>query len=489
MLTDREREFRLRPRKPRGAGGRNEIVAWSVLYKAVMRHARMTRKAKKRGSSQVSASSKRRFNQRCVVRVIYSRNTVRGQWSAHGRYVARESTARGDSDKARGFDGQAESILIAERLDGWQRAGDERMWKFIISPEFGEQIDLKRLTRLLMDRIECDLGGTGMEWIAVTHQNTEHAHIHVALRGVDRDGHAVHLPREFIKHGMREIAEDLCTKQLGYRTKLDAVNAERREVNQYRYTSLDRTISRLAQNGEGSGLNPLRVMLPDPDTIGQNDGARVRNQRVRQRLIALQRMGLAKPAQANEWRVQADFESVLRSMQKIGDRQKTLAAHGALMSDARLPIETLDGRDWKILEGRVLVHGEEETGREAGRSYLMLEGTDARVHHIFYTPEIEEARNRGQLRVGSFVRLRKYMVGATPLVETEDLGDAEAILRNKRYLHETARRLVKRGIVPEEAGWGGWLGRYEAAVRRTVLDGESTKAAEIARSRNNARGR
>jgi hypothetical protein len=61
-------------------------------------------------------------------------------------------------------------------------------------------------------------------------------------------------------------------------------------------------------------------------------------------------------------------------MQKIGDRQKTLAAHVVLMSDPRLMIESSDNRTWKVLEGRVLMHGEEEDGRDAGRSYLMLEG-------------------------------------------------------------------------------------------------------------------
>ena len=48
--------------------------------------------------------------------------------------------------------------------------------------------------------------------VAATHHNTEHPHIHVALRGVDRDGHALRLHRDFIKQGMREIAEDLCLR-------------------------------------------------------------------------------------------------------------------------------------------------------------------------------------------------------------------------------------------------------------------------------------
>ena len=62
------------------------------------------------------------------MRVMYSRNVVRGQWGAHGRYVARESAARGDGDRAGGFDDRADSVAIAQRLVGRQRAGDERIW-------------------------------------------------------------------------------------------------------------------------------------------------------------------------------------------------------------------------------------------------------------------------------------------------------------------------------------------------------------------------
>jgi hypothetical protein len=451
----------------------------------------MTRKAKKRESPNTGATAPvRRFNQRCVVRVIYSRNTAKGQWGAHGRYVARESAVRGDGGRTAGFDGGGESIAIARRLDAWQRAGDERMWKIIVSPEFGEQLDLKRLTRELVGRIERELGGGQLEWVAVTHRNTEHPHVHVALRGVDRNGHALRLDRDFVKRGMREIAEDFCTSQLGYRAELDAVMAERREVNQYRYTSLDRAISRSAIKTEGNrDSDCLRLSVPDPKTVGRQDGARLRDQHILQRLIALRRMGLAEPVGPNDWSVRRDFESVLRSMQKIGDRQKTLAAQGIPMSDPRLTIETVDDRDWKMLEGRVLVHGEEEDGSQAGRSYLMLEGTDARVHHISYTPEIEEARNRGRLRTNSFVRLRRYMVGGSPLVDVEDLGDAESILRNRRYLHQTGQQLAKRGIIPEEDGWGGWLGRYQTWLREVALEIERTGKRALDHHRDGPRGR
>jgi hypothetical protein len=74
-------------------------------------------------------------------------------------------------------------------------------------------------------------------------------------------------------------------------------------------------------------------------------------------------------------------------MQRTSDRQRTLAAHGALLSDERLPMEVLDWRQVASVEGRVLVHGQDE---QTGRSYLMLEGTDAKVHFINYSREIEE---------------------------------------------------------------------------------------------------
>ena len=108
------------------------------------------------------------------------------------------------------------------------------------------------------------------------------------------------------------------------------------------------------------------------------------------------------------------------------------------MSDERLPIEVLDLRQVTSVEGRVLVHGQDE---QTGRNYLMLEGTDAKVHFIQYTPEMEEARSRGELRVNSFVRLRKLSgtarldvsdlaIGSATL-EVSDLGDAEKLLKNR----------------------------------------------------------
>jgi hypothetical protein len=197
-------------------------------------------------------------------------------------------------------------------------------------------------------------------------------------------------------------------------------------------------------------------------------------------------MGVAESTGSNTWRLRRDFEQILRAMQRAADRQRTLAAHGVVMSDERLPIEVLDPAQMTSVEGRVLVHGQDE---QTGRNYLMLEGTDAKVHYIHYTPEVEEARSRGELRTNSFARLRKLPVDRALMVDVIDLGDAEMLLSNPRYLGETARQLLKRGIMPTEDGWGGWLGRYQAAICRTTSEIEERKERDLVRGRRGVRSR
>jgi hypothetical protein len=95
------------------------------------------------------------------------------------------------------------------------------------------------------------------------------------------------------------------------------------------------------------------------------------------------------------------------------------------------------------------VHGEEDTERQAGRSYLMLEGTDGQVHYIYYTPEMEEARSRGELRANSFVRLRKQFSEGHPAPKIEGPGDSDAILRNQAVSEKPCRASIGGGLPRE----------------------------------------
>src|SRR5207253_6495970 len=154
------------------------------------------------------------------------------------------------SKKGFGFDSFDQSIPIAATLAQWQSSGDPRLFKIIISPEFGDRLDLEKLTRELMERMEVDLG-TKLQWVATIHDNTQYPHVHVALRGARDDGRGLRLDRDYVKNGIRANAQDAATAQIGYRTQLDAQEAQRRETDQKRFTSLDRILARNNQTDSG----------------------------------------------------------------------------------------------------------------------------------------------------------------------------------------------------------------------------------------------
>jgi type IV secretory pathway VirD2 relaxase len=487
MSSSDERDFRLRPRKPPVPKSQKEPRVWALAFKRIMHYARMNRSGKqpKWKANTAPKVGVRAHFQRCAVRVTYTRNATRGQWGAHGRYLARESATVDADAKECGFNPAEKGIDVAARLNEWQSSHDQLLWKLILSPEFGDRLDLERLTRDTMARMEQDLG-TPLQWVAVVHYNTEHPHVHVALRGVRAGGQQLQMGREYIQAGIRGVVEDFCTRQLGHRTELDAVEAERREIQQHRRTSLDRVIARHAREAGEAGW--LQVDWPPTGTANRD----IQNRHVSARLAVLSRMGFAAPDQPGSWRVRRDFEGVLRAMQKTADRQKMLAAHGVLMSDERLPIEPVQWRQTPVIQGRVIVHGEDDA---TGRNYLMLEGTDGKIHFVNYTPEIERARSEGQLRTNSFVRLRRLFVDGTPTLKTEDLGRADDLLNNRQYFNEAARKLIKRGIIPIEDGWGGWLGKYQAALHDAAsrMEGEperdQTRPKKRQRDRDRSHGR
>jgi type IV secretory pathway VirD2 relaxase len=474
---DTERPFRLRPRRPpKGAYGESDR-SWAHGLRRLLRIVQMSgRRVRRSGSGFIRSAHATKFHQRVAVRVTYSSNKTPGQWKAHGHYIARDSATQKENIKAVGFSASETAVNVAEHLASWQSAGDERMFKIIVSPEFGERMDLERHTRDLMRRIEQSLL-TKLEWVAVVHHNTEHPHIHTALRGLDDRGAALRLPRAFIQSGIRRHAEELATHELGFRTERDALEAQCREVQQLRFTSLDRII----QRSRGDDADYFTVLRESIDPRRQY--ARAQDHHVLARLAKLEQIGLAARADRHSWLVRGDFEEVLRTMQRANDRQKMLARHAALVSDERLPLQITPFPAISVLEGRVLGHGHEEN---TGRPYLLLEGVDGKIHFLWQSAEIQAARRQRLLRVNSFVRIEKQFASTRPFLRVEDLGDSRKLLENDDYFRKTASRLLQNGVPQIEPSWGGWLGDYQKTLRTHLIamqDREKQRPLELARGR------
>jgi hypothetical protein len=265
---------------------------------------------------------------------------------------------------------------------------------------------------------------------------------------------------------------------------MDAIETERREIREKRFTSLDRMILRKATPGIDEPYSTITLQATDRRE-GRRGSSWMRQQHIISRLVVLEEMGLARSSEAGTWRLHPNLEVVLRAMQRTGDRQKTLRAHGVLLSDERLPMDVFDVRQTALVEGRVVVHGEDE---QSGRRYLMLEGADARVHYVEYTPEMEEARARGKLRTNAFVRLSRVFIDEEARLEVEDLGNSESLLKNRSHFDSRARELLRHGVVPVEQGWGGWLGQYQRSLTQAAT-AVQTLADQRHRVRERSRGR
>jgi type IV secretory pathway VirD2 relaxase len=57
---------------------------------------------------------------------------------------------------------------------------------------------MQQLARHVMATVDQELG-VELEWIAAAHYHTRHPHVHIAMRGIDRQGREVRLPKDFVK--------------------------------------------------------------------------------------------------------------------------------------------------------------------------------------------------------------------------------------------------------------------------------------------------
>ena len=460
--------IRLEPRRSRHGPNENPRKYTGIL-RSMLRIVQMSKRGRRPRNSEIGAPSIRAyrdFNQRVAVRVSYAANKNPGQWKAHGKYVSRESATQGSRTVEAGFNRAQDRINIAATLDNWQKAGDERLFKIIVSPELGDRLNLREYARDFIRRMEQDLG-TQLDWVGAVHRNTEHPHVHLAIRGVDAKRTPFRLPREYVRSGLRERAAEIATEILGYRSPADAHEVRRREAAQTRYTSLDR-ILQLSNDRSSHHF----VVTVNPDDQSRSESARELQQHLVARLMNLQKMGLAHFLGEHQWGVQADFEKVLRTLQQSADRQKMLAAHGAILSDHRLPLHITTLRQFQSVSGRVLLHTEDE---QTGRRYMLLEGTDATVHLIYHMAGIEKARSEGKLAVNSFVRIGKRFDNKKPTLQVDDLGEADALLKNSSYFEKEAELMIRRGIRDVHSEWGGWLGQYQQKLHAELRNLERGK--------------
>jgi len=259
------------------------------------------------------------YARRSVVKASFSRNRQSGAWAAHARYLSRPG-AQQEMGKGLGFDANREDIDMLATVREWEKS-DELMWRFIVSPEDADRLNLRDHVRELVGQMERDLD-TKLEWVAIDHHNTDDAHVHLLVRGVRENGRPLEINREYLRSGLRIRSQEIATRELGPRLEPEMLRSRERAVRREQWTEIDRALQRKA---DGNGLVAYDQSQP------RSEGSRIRAEQEIDRLQFLSGLGLAHRVGERSWQLSDDHERDLRERQVSKDviksrsrRQRTI---------------------------------------------------------------------------------------------------------------------------------------------------------------------
>lgn len=464
MTDRRDDDFRIRPSAPKSRGkgfvskvlkqvgkaGGKSAVRRPALAGGKGQHAGQrpgSRLGRGHTAARFAGASLTPFSRRVTIKtlLVNQRQASPRSLAKHLRYIERDGAGR-DGEPGRAYGPQADEADLGAFKERCQ--DDRHHFRFIVAPEDGAELDdLRTYTRHLMGSMEADLG-TRLDWVAVDHWNTDNPHTHIVLRGRDDTGKDLIIAGDYIAHGFRHRAAELATEWLGPRTELEIQQALLREVEQGRWTSLDRTLKREAGNDgqiHVERLNELRLQRQRLLLIG--------------RLQRLQRMGLADEIRAGTWVIHADTEKTLRAQGERGDIIRTMQR--AMSGQTRELAVFEPGEVGRTIIGRVAAKGLADELYDRG--YLVVDGIDGKAHYVALN-----ARNE----------LANYPTGA--VVEVRGSAELRAADKNIAALasdgiYRTDHHLAieqgraKHGRDPREVV-AGHLRRLEALRRAGIVE-------------------
>ncbi|WP_159078897.1 relaxase/mobilization nuclease domain-containing protein [Orrella marina] len=472
MSDRRDDAFRVRPSAPKNRGkGQGQGFISKVLKqtskasggKSFMRHSaaggRSARAGQRPGArlgrghtaARFAGANLTPFSRRVAIKtlLVNQQRASPQSLAKHLRYIERDGAGR-DGEPGQAYGPQTD---VAD-LDAFKErcAEDRHHFRFIVSPEDGAELDdLRTYTRHLVNRMEADLG-TRLDWVAVDHWNTDNPHTHLIVRGRDDTGQDLIIAGDYIAQGLRHRASELATEWLGPRTELEIQQTMQREVEQERWTSLDRTLQR--EIGEDGRVHIQRFNAPT-----------LQRQRLLLigRLQRLQHLGLADEIQPGTWVMHTDAEKTLHALGERGDIIRTMQRAMSGKQRELAVFEPGQGGDGggRTIVGRVAAKGLDDELHDRG--YLVIDGVDGKAYYVALNARDEPAN---------------YPTGA--VVEVKGSADIRAADRNiatlaSDGLYRTDHHLAieqgraKAGRYPQEVV-ASHVRRLEALRRAGIVE-------------------
>jgi type IV secretory pathway VirD2 relaxase len=306
--------------------------------------------------------------------------------------------------------------------------------------------DLRAFTRELMKEAARDLG-TGLDWVAVDHWNTDNPHIHVLVRGRTDDGQDLVISRDYISQGFRGRAAERVTLEMGPRSEQKIRAGLETEVGAERWTSLDRSLRDISDKGGG---------IADLRRGGAGEDPEIRRSMLG-RAAKLERLGLAEQVGSAQWTLKPGLEPALRDLAIRGDIIKTIhRAMSGAGSEPDVARFALHGdQPAEPVLGRLVERGLHDELN--GTAYAVIDGVDGRTHHLVFS----DLEMTGDAKPGAIVESRAYDDAAgrkrLSLATRSDLAiEAQISAAGATWLD---RQLLAKESALSSGGFGAELGQ------------------------------
>jgi hypothetical protein len=368
-----DKEYKINPQFKRRRNEQDSAKALARLLRG--------KKTKRPGSSlgsggaRAARASRVDARQRCTVKMQYSSSRDAHRFQLE-KYLVREGT---DVDGGR-------AKLYGTDIDEYKANMADRNFRIFLSPE-SNNVDLKALTEKFVMKLEMATGYK-LHWQAANHYDTAHHHAHLLINGTDRNGREVQIPKDIVKTFMREYARDICTAQLGARTREDLELEKEKELAAKRFTNADKKIKELC-NG---------TFRPDLAGLAPRE-----RERIQARISNLCKMGLCTYDKG--YKLSHRWEDDLTNN---GRYNTFLRARTLLQYSDPASLKVFSGAQGQITGKVTKIY---RTDGDASDSHAaIVEGLDGKAYFVplFKRPEVHDGKTKTILREGEMVTIKTY---------------------------------------------------------------------------------
>lgn len=326
------------------------------------------------------------YNQRVIVKASYVLPDTR-----HARTIIRHHLHYAAHNKTDDLKKSPElychddgGLDIKEKINDFQKS--PHFFNVIISPENGDELDLKEFTRSFVTKVEADLG-TNLDWAAGNHYDTNDPHVHLLFKGEDDQGKKLILTRDYISRGLRARASQVATTKLGLRNRDDVIRSLDLDVLKPGKTDLDKIILRAS--------NENRIDLPG---IYLDELQDLPKELFQRRLEFLETKDLVKKEREGVWHIETDFIKKLKELSRTSSILERLTGD-LKINDQACEIVSAKNLFEKRIKGHVVERGFADD--HSDKEYLVVKSKEKKFLYV----ELEKYSEKTPARVGEFIQI------------------------------------------------------------------------------------